>query len=149
MIENRSGIRVCVRTGSETAGPSTTLPGFPVEACGVGELHEAFFTESRTCGHVQCCVAGNPGALRSAWQFCGAISSQSSDRFWDHFHATELSSRPERTRISYIVTPPAATYAASRKESRMKFANASNLHRKSGVAEWRDLLFLFRFSRRL
>ena len=31
----------------------------------------------------------------------------------------------------------------------MKFANASNLHRKSGVAEWRDLLFCFQFSRRL
>ena len=31
----------------------------------------------------------------------------------------------------------------------MKFANASNLHRKSGVAQWRDLLFCFQFSRRL
>jgi len=30
----------------------------------------------------------------------------------------------------------------------MKFANATDLDRKSGVAEWRDLLFLFRFSRR-
>jgi hypothetical protein len=28
----------------------------------------------------------------------------------------------------------------------MKFANATNLHRKSGVAQWRDLLFLFRFT---
>jgi hypothetical protein len=25
----------------------------------------------------------------------------------------------------------------------MKFANATNLDRKSGVAKWRDLLFLF------
>jgi hypothetical protein len=31
----------------------------------------------------------------------------------------------------------------------MKFANATNLNRKSGVAQWRDLRFLFRFSRRL
>jgi hypothetical protein len=30
----------------------------------------------------------------------------------------------------------------------MKFANATNLNRKSGVAQWRDLLFHFRFSRR-
>jgi hypothetical protein len=37
---------------------------------------------------------------------------------------TELSSRPERTRISYIAAPRKATYAAFRKESRMKFANA-------------------------
>jgi hypothetical protein len=28
---------------------------------GVGALHAAFFTESRTRGHVQRCVAGNPG----------------------------------------------------------------------------------------
>jgi hypothetical protein len=27
----------------------------------------------------------------------------------------------------------------------MKFANATNLDRKSGVAQWRDLRFLFRF----
>ena len=25
----------------------------------------------------------------------------------------------------------------------MKFANATNFHRKSGVAQWRDLLFSF------
>jgi hypothetical protein len=31
----------------------------------------------------------------------------------------------------------------------MKFANATNLDRKSGVAQWRDLLFLFQFSHRL
>ena len=29
----------------------------------------------------------------------------------------------------------------------MRSANATNVHRKSGVAKWRDLLFLFRFSR--
>jgi hypothetical protein len=36
-----------------------------------------------------------------------------------------------------------AAYAAFRKESRMKFANATNLDRISGVAEWRDQLFSF------
>ena len=42
------------------------------------------------------------------------------------------------------------------KESRIKLANATNLDRKSGVAEWSDLLFLFlhvgfslNFSRRI
>jgi len=45
-----------------------------------------------------------------------------------------LSSRPERTRISYISAQPNATYAAFRRESRMKLANATNLDRKSGVA---------------
>jgi hypothetical protein len=44
--------------------PPLRYPGFPVEIGGVGELHAAFFTESRTRGHVQRSVAGNPGALR-------------------------------------------------------------------------------------
>jgi hypothetical protein len=45
-----------------------------------------------------------------------------------------LSSRPERTRISYHAAFTAATSAAFRKESRMKFANATNLDRKYGGA---------------
>jgi hypothetical protein len=36
-------------------------PGFPVGIGGVGELHAAFLTESRTRGRFQCKVAGNPG----------------------------------------------------------------------------------------
>ncbi len=52
-----------------------------------------------------------------------------------------LSSRPERTRISCHAVPDVAACAAFRKESRMNFANATNLDRKSGVAQWRDLLF--------
>ena len=31
-------------------------PGFPVEFGGVGELHAAFLTESRTGGHIRCSV---------------------------------------------------------------------------------------------
>ena len=34
-------------------------------------------------------------------------------------------------------------YAAFSKESRRKFANATNANRKSGVAQWRDLRFSF------
>jgi hypothetical protein len=37
----------------------------------------------------------------------------------------------------------------SRKERRMMFANAYKFNRKSGVAKWRDLRFLFQFSRTL
>jgi hypothetical protein len=37
------------------------------------------------------------------------------------------------TRISYIAVPPKARYAAFRKESRMKFVNATNLDRKFGA----------------
>jgi hypothetical protein len=32
-------------------------------------------------------------------------------------------------------------YAPFRKERRMKFTNATKFHRKSGVAQWSDLLF--------
>jgi hypothetical protein len=55
--------------------------------------------------------------------------------------STNLSSRPERTQISYISTLTTARYAAFLKESRMNFFGATNLDRKSGVAEWRDLRF--------
>ena len=45
--------------------PPLRYPGFPVEVGGAGELHAAFFTESRTRVRVQRYVAGNPGTLRS------------------------------------------------------------------------------------
>ena len=48
--------------------------------------------------------------------------------------ATELSSRPERTRISCHAALEATACAAFSKESRMKFAKAINFNRKSGVA---------------
>src|ERR1700730_3179677 len=50
---------------------------------------------------------------------------------------------PDLTRISCHASLDMATCAAFVKESRMKFANATNTNRKSGVAEWRDLRFLF------
>jgi hypothetical protein len=52
-----------------------------------------------------------------------------------------LSSRPERTRISCHAALETTACAAFSKESRMKFANATNINRKSGVAERRDLRF--------
>jgi hypothetical protein len=57
--------------------------------------------------------------------------------------AVNLSSRPERTRISYLAALTTTTYAALRKERRTKFINATGLNRKSGGAQWRDLQFLF------
>jgi hypothetical protein len=50
-----------------------------------------------------------------------------------------LSSRPKRTRVSCHAEPDTTTYAAFIEESRMKLANATNLYRKSGVAQRRDL----------
>jgi hypothetical protein len=50
-----------------------------------------------------------------------------------------LSSRPERTRISYFALLATSTCAALRRESRIQILNATGLHRKSGGAQWRDL----------
>jgi hypothetical protein len=52
-----------------------------------------------------------------------------------------LSSRPERTRISYFALLATNTCAALCKESRMQIIKATALHRKSGGAQWRDLRF--------
>jgi hypothetical protein len=46
----------------------------------------------------------------------------------------ELSSRPERTRISCHAALETTARAAFSKESRMKFDNATNINRKSGAA---------------
>ena len=50
-----------------------------------------------------------------------------------------LSSRPERTRISYSALLATTTCAALHEESRMQSLKATGLHRKSGGAQWRDL----------
>jgi hypothetical protein len=47
---------------------------------------------------------------------------------------TELSSRPERTRISYFALLATTTYAVFLKENRMMLINATDLDRKSGGA---------------
>jgi len=49
-------------------------------------------------------------------------------------HGTELSSRPERTRISYFAPLATTTFAALRRESRMQIIKATGLDRKSGGA---------------
>jgi len=52
-----------------------------------------------------------------------------------------LSSRPERTRTSYFTLLATTTYAVFLKKNRMMLINATNLDRKSGGAQWRDLRF--------
>jgi hypothetical protein len=54
-------------------------------------------------------------------------------------HRYPLSSRPERTRISYFALLTTTTRAALRRESRMQVIKATGLDRKSGGAQWRDL----------
>jgi hypothetical protein len=54
-----------------------------------------------------------------------------------------LSSRPERTWISCHVAPKMATNAPFLKERRTHLINATELHRKSGGAQWRNLQFSY------
>jgi hypothetical protein len=62
-------------------------------------------------------------------------STAGRDRRDDKFiHEKDLFCPPERTRISCHAAQDATTCAAFIKESRMKFASATNLYRKSGVA---------------
>jgi hypothetical protein len=56
---------------------------------------------------------------------------------------TDLSSRPERTQISRHAALEKSACVPFRKEGRVNRDNATKLHRKSGVAEWRDLRFFF------
>src|ERR1700722_20848018 len=51
------------------------------------------------------------------------------------------SCHPDRSAPGFPATrhSPAPTCAAFSKESRMKLANATDLNRKSGVAQWKDL----------
>jgi hypothetical protein len=56
-----------------------------------------------------------------------------------------MTCHPDRSAPGFPATlhSPTSTCAAFVKESRMKFANATNLNRKSGVAQWRDLRCAF------
>ncbi len=54
-----------------------------------------------------------------------------------------LSSRPKRTQISCHAALDTPRVRLSLKERRMMFTRATNIYRKSGVAEERDLQFLF------
>jgi hypothetical protein len=81
-------------------------------------------------------VAGNPGPVGMTILFGNAKYS-----FQD-----ELSSRPERTRISCHAALDKAACAPFRKEGRRKRTNATKVNRKSGVAERRDLRCALRAS---
>ena len=55
--------------------------------------------------------------------------------------ALPLSSRPKRTRISYLAVLAPTTDAGLRKERRTRFISATKLRKRTGGAEWMDLLF--------
>ena len=76
-----------------------------------------------------------------------AVLSPSTRQLPPESNPLPLSSRPERTRISYFALLATTSCAALRKESRKQFISATGLNRKSGGAQWRDLQCALRFSK--
>jgi hypothetical protein len=76
-------------------------------------------------------TAGPSTTLRSGRDdnFRGTISSYSSDHFWGHFHATELSSRPERS----VVEGPAVCFG--RQALRRSKASCSAVARTAAMID--------------
>jgi hypothetical protein len=107
--------------------------GFPVKFVGVGEPYAAFLNESRTRCRRLGPRTGNPGISLVFCEMWDTTALDPADFL--------LSLGPERTRISCHAAPDTTTYAAFIKESRRKLASATNLNRKSGVAQWRDLRY--------
>jgi hypothetical protein len=60
--------------------------------------------------------------------------------------ALQMNCHPDRSVPGFPATQhlDKPAYAPFRKERRMKFAEATNFQRKSGVAQWSDCFFPFR-----
>jgi hypothetical protein len=98
---------------------------------GINELSEAVITT----------ITPNASAPLPFVIPSGAEGSAVHSAFATKVHGkNELSSRPKRTRISCHAAVERTANAPLRKERRMKFAEATKFHRKSGGAKWRDLL---------
>jgi hypothetical protein len=92
---------------------------------------------------------GGPGLASETWVFRLGFICREKPRSQSETCATHPKSggrsfiSTERTRISYFALLATTRCAALRRESRMRFINATVLDRKSGGASWRDLRFLF------
>jgi hypothetical protein len=82
------------------------------------------------------CAPSLPGQLTCPQHVEGGMNNGKVD-YGECKCQNELSSRPERTRISCHAAPERTANAPLRKERRMKIAEATKFHRKSGGAEWR------------
>jgi hypothetical protein len=93
-------------------------------------------SKSRSSGNSRATLVIPTGAQRSGGicSCCGVAASKSvhPNRDFPVIVALPLSSRPERTRISYFAMPATATYAALLRESCTGSINATVLDRKSG-----------------
>jgi hypothetical protein len=116
---------------------SRSVPGFPTSPLSPATTYVVLLKEN----HMQLTEAATLNRKSGGAE--GSAVPRASPGNAEHYTQTELSSRPERTRISCHSALDMATCAALVKESRMKIANATKLNRKSGVAQWRDLRFSF------
>jgi hypothetical protein len=84
------------------------------------------------CGIPRYSTRNSIGVIRSAAE--GSAVPGTSPGNGEFYAQTELSSRPERTRISCHAELTTSTYAPFRRERRMRTAKANKFDRKSGGA---------------
>ena len=112
-----------------------SVPGFPTSPLSPASTYVVLFKEN----HMQSTEATT--LHRKSGEAEGSAVPQTCPGNAEYYTQTKLSSRlprravgPERTRISCRTALETTACAAFSKESRMKFANAININRKSGVA---------------
>jgi hypothetical protein len=130
-----------LRENEKQQVPPLRYPAFPVQVGGVGELLAASFTGSRIrgSGWVSRCRKSGYAPVGMTILLQGNGQKRSDE--W--LLMVPQNCHPDRSVPGFPATrhSPAATCAAFSKESCKKFANATDLNRKCGVAQWRDLLF--------
>jgi hypothetical protein len=105
-----------------------SVPGFPTSPLSPASTYVVLFKEN----HMQSTEATTLN--RKSGEAEGSAVPQTCPGNAQYYTQTKLSSRPERSRISCRTALETTACAAFSKESRMKFANATNINRKSGVA---------------
>jgi hypothetical protein len=112
-----------------------SVPGFPTSPLSPSTTYVVLPKEN----HMQLTEAAILD--RKSGEAEGSAVPRTSPGNAEFYAQTELSSRPERTRISCLAALDRPACAPFLKERRMMLANATNFYRKSGVAQWRDLRF--------
>jgi hypothetical protein len=131
-------------------GPATTLyatvvlsfvipsvPGFPASPLSPATTYVVLPKEN----HMQ--LAEAVTLNRKSGEAEGSAVPRTFRGNFDFYNQTELSSRPERTRISCHAELATSTYAPLRRERRMRIANATKFDRKSGERSGETCGFFF------
>ena len=117
-----------------------SVPGFPTSPLSPVPLMW-FSLKRTTCSWPKPQIStGNLGEPRDL-QFRGPLLETRNPMLKQNCHLACPGVPWDRTRISCHAALDKTACAPFLKERRMMFANATNIHRKSGGAQWRDLRF--------